>query len=122
MEEPQPFTWTCHVCGDERPDEKVAVAKHKHTYPTGVEIEENVRYCSDRAECERIANLNGHPALSERRVNETLRQIISTQESTIKIEEERISLAHSMTRWSFVLGVEITAVVFIVVTLVVAII
>lgn len=38
--------WTCHVCGDERPDAKTSVAKHQ----VGI-VGVNVRYCNDRAEC-----------------------------------------------------------------------
>lgn len=43
-------TWTCHVCGDERPDDKIGV--HKRTKKMGpVEFQENVRYCNDRDSC-----------------------------------------------------------------------
>jgi hypothetical protein len=41
------LTWTCHICGDERPDEMIGVFKHYH--PGG--LQENVRYCLDRAGC-----------------------------------------------------------------------
>lgn len=44
------LTWTCHVCGEERPDEKISVYSRDHVR-NGVPIRENVRYCNDRPEC-----------------------------------------------------------------------
>lgn len=43
-------TWICHVCGKERPDERISVYSTKKLYH-GVEIQENVRYCNDRPSC-----------------------------------------------------------------------
>jgi hypothetical protein len=43
-------TWTCHVCGDERPDEKISVHSKVVTLG-GIKVKQNVRYCNDRAEC-----------------------------------------------------------------------
>ena len=48
------LTWTCHVCGKERPDDKISV------YTTsvdrgGIEIKQNVRYCNDNPDCRRDA-------------------------------------------------------------------
>jgi hypothetical protein len=44
------LNWTCHVCGDERPDDKISV--HSTTKVTGaIEIKQNVRYCNDRVDC-----------------------------------------------------------------------
>lgn len=43
-------TWTCHSCGDERPDALIAVL----TYPLagfGGMAERNWRYCKDRPAC-----------------------------------------------------------------------
>jgi hypothetical protein len=47
-------TWTCHICGDERPDAMISV----HTRDVSHELDlkpgsaqENVRYCNDRPEC-----------------------------------------------------------------------
>jgi len=42
-------SWTCHVCGDERPDGRISV----HTKPLpGIEhATQNIRYCNDRPEC-----------------------------------------------------------------------
>jgi hypothetical protein len=42
--------WTCHVCGDERPDKRIGVYKTKVT-AMGVEITQQVRHCNDRDEC-----------------------------------------------------------------------
>jgi hypothetical protein len=44
------LTWTCHVCGDERPDAQISVAKF-HARPRRVAIGFNVRHCNDRAQC-----------------------------------------------------------------------
>lgn len=47
------MTWSCHVCGDERPDEAIAVLSRRYrSAKTGVEMQENVRYCRDRPGCE----------------------------------------------------------------------
>lgn len=46
------LTWTCHVCGEERPDNKISVHKRIHKYPNGVTMGVNTRYCNDRPECE----------------------------------------------------------------------
>ena len=45
-----PIEWTCHVCGELRPDDKISVYSRtisKHDIP----ITENVRYCNDNPEC-----------------------------------------------------------------------
>lgn len=45
-------TQTCHVCGEMRPDDKISIEKHKTVMPgTNMKVEENVRYCNDKAEC-----------------------------------------------------------------------
>lgn len=48
------LTWTCHVCGDERPDRAISVYKRdmsaKFNLPPGT-VQQNVRYCNDRPEC-----------------------------------------------------------------------
>lgn len=47
-------TWTCHVCGDERPDAQISVRQHDRSaafkLPPGTWLE-NVRYCNDRSAC-----------------------------------------------------------------------
>jgi len=45
-----PPTWTCHVCGKERPDDKISVYSQT-TMEHGVEIQQNVRYCNDNPKC-----------------------------------------------------------------------
>lgn len=42
-----PLTWTCHCCGDERPD--AAVSVHKVAVDSVLTV--NVRYCNDRPAC-----------------------------------------------------------------------
>lgn len=48
------LTWTCHVCGDERPDQLISVRTRdisdRFHLPPGT-AQENVRYCNDRAAC-----------------------------------------------------------------------
>lgn len=49
------LTWKCHVCKDERPDDKISVYSITRTFPNGIKVKTNVRYCNDRPECERGA-------------------------------------------------------------------
>lgn len=44
------LTWTCHICGDERPDALISVRKVPAEMG-GVNFEQNVRYCNDRPAC-----------------------------------------------------------------------
>lgn len=48
------MTWTCHICHDERPDDKISVFKTdlsaERGLPPGV-MGQNVRYCNDRPAC-----------------------------------------------------------------------
>ncbi len=44
------LTWTCHICGDERPDAKISVLSKPLGIP-GVEAKQNIRYCNDRQKC-----------------------------------------------------------------------
>lgn len=43
-------TWTCHACGDERPDAAISVWSTWRTIG-GVDVQTNVRYCNDRPGC-----------------------------------------------------------------------
>lgn len=47
----EPTTWTCHVCGDERPDDKIAVHSEGGGSEYVAEISVHVRYCNDRPNC-----------------------------------------------------------------------
>lgn len=54
---PADLTWSCHVCGDERPDAVIGVA---HQPVPGMEgwfpaAHWNVRYCLDRPTCVLVA-------------------------------------------------------------------
>ena len=54
------LTWTCHVCGQERPDEKISVYS-KPLFINGVRCgEENIRYCNDNPECMMKAPVTSH--------------------------------------------------------------
>lgn len=43
--------WACHVCGQLREDKDISVQKNVWKDPVLGKIEENVRYCNDKAEC-----------------------------------------------------------------------
>jgi hypothetical protein len=44
------LTWTCHVCGDLRPDALISV--RSRMVPLGTsKAQENIRYCNDRPTC-----------------------------------------------------------------------
>lgn len=45
------LTWTCHICGDERPDARISVFKKPSVLPGGATMTQNVRYCNDRPDC-----------------------------------------------------------------------
>lgn len=45
------LTWTCHICGKERPDDKISVYSRIITLERNVPLQENVRYCNDNPDC-----------------------------------------------------------------------
>lgn len=51
-------TWSCHVCGRDRPDEKISVAVKEVSkmfgFPEGT-IKQNIRFCNDVPRCKEIA-------------------------------------------------------------------
>lgn len=48
---PDPGSWTCHICGDTRPDDKISVRQHITNADGGFTVTQNVRYCNDRPDC-----------------------------------------------------------------------
>lgn len=44
------LTWTCHICGKERPDAKISVFS-SIKYIGVVPMTQNVRYCNDNPKC-----------------------------------------------------------------------
>lgn len=44
------LTWTCHVCGEERPDRFISVFTTQVLFGE-IPIKQNVRHCNDRTEC-----------------------------------------------------------------------
>lgn len=48
-------TWTCHVCGEERPDRFISVQHNFAELMPGVPVQQNVRYCNDRPACKAAA-------------------------------------------------------------------
>lgn len=65
------LTWTCHICGAERPDEKISV--HHRPLPGKLGEwggRENIRYCNDDYRCYLGALDFTHlPSLREREVS-----------------------------------------------------
>lgn len=49
------LTWTCHICHEERPDDKISVRSHDRVHENGVQFTENVRFCNDRLACQDAA-------------------------------------------------------------------
>jgi hypothetical protein len=45
------LTWTCHVCGEERPDSMIAVYHKPWVFRGEVVGMQNIRYCVDKPEC-----------------------------------------------------------------------
>lgn len=44
-------SWKCHVCGEERPDDKISVLSKAILIGGRVCGQQNVRYCNDRPSC-----------------------------------------------------------------------
>jgi hypothetical protein len=48
------MTWVCHICGHERPDDKISVfttdISEERGLPAGTMFQ-NVRYCNDKYDC-----------------------------------------------------------------------
>lgn len=49
-------TWKCHICGEERPDDKISVVTKPLIINGQVCGEQNIRYCNDRPACIEGAN------------------------------------------------------------------
>lgn len=56
------LTWTCHICGDERPDARISVFTKPLTFPEqenilgpiksgNIAASQNIRHCNDREAC-----------------------------------------------------------------------
>lgn len=43
--------WTCHVCGDYRPDAQISIYSKMSMIGPGIPFQQNVRYCNDRPDC-----------------------------------------------------------------------
>lgn len=44
-------TWKCHICGEIKPDNKIAVLSAPLIIDGQVVGEQNIRYCDDNTEC-----------------------------------------------------------------------
>jgi len=49
-------TWKCHICGEERPDDKISVVTKPLIINGQACGEQNIRYCNDRPACIEGAN------------------------------------------------------------------
>lgn len=45
------MTWICHICGEERPDDKISVINKPMRFDNNVIGQQNIRYCNDKQEC-----------------------------------------------------------------------
>ena len=45
------ITWTCHICGHERPDDKISVFQSDISKNGDGAMLQNVRYCNDKPDC-----------------------------------------------------------------------
>jgi hypothetical protein len=56
------LTWTCHICGEKRPDRKISVLEvdvsKDFEMPPSKAIT-NIRYCNDRKSCRDKAKARG---------------------------------------------------------------
>lgn len=62
--------WRCDVCQRDRRYDEISVAKHLHITPTGVRVEQNVKYCNDTEACERRAKVRSLTELAYGRLQE----------------------------------------------------
>jgi hypothetical protein len=53
------LTWTCHICGKERPDDKISVHS-EIDMGSGITMTQNVRYCNDNEDCINKAKTFSH--------------------------------------------------------------
>lgn len=54
LENLSPLTWACHICHQDRPDNKISVYKTDIGIEQGFPpetMEQNVRYCNDNPDC-----------------------------------------------------------------------
>lgn len=77
-------TFTCHVCGDERPDRLIGVARHSVMDANGVKVVQNVRYCTDRAPCVSEAHVSNLTTLALKRVSRELVVMTAQYEAVSK--------------------------------------
>lgn len=48
-------TWTCHICKENRPDDKISVITKPLVINGSAVGQQNIRYCNDNPECEKRA-------------------------------------------------------------------
>jgi len=53
------LTWTCHVCGELRPDSAISTIVRGYLVgPRAIEIKTSMRYCNDRPACRELAEIS----------------------------------------------------------------
>lgn len=60
---PPGIGWTCHVCGEWRPDAKISVRSRDSSGDYGLPrgtVRDNVRYCNDRPACIESSRTHTH--------------------------------------------------------------
>lgn len=67
------LTWTCHVCGLERPDAKISVFTRVIRFENGVTMRENFMYCNDKPDC--IQNVSSLYFISGREEDSVLMEV-----------------------------------------------
>jgi hypothetical protein len=73
-------SWTCHVCGDLRPDVFISVRRHDKSEEYGMTpgtFMENIRYCNDKESC--IEGSNTHSHFKKKKVLKDPRPTISPE-------------------------------------------
>jgi hypothetical protein len=53
------WTWKCHICKKERPNDKISVHQNTTEFYGG-EMTENIRYCNDNNDCAEKAKSHRH--------------------------------------------------------------
>jgi hypothetical protein len=83
------LTWTCNVCGKERPDAQISVASAVEQFGAGAEMITNTRYCNDNPVCARMA-----PLLASNVLEKTDERVMEIGTRLTKAGAERLRTSH----------------------------
>jgi hypothetical protein len=73
-------SWTCHVCGENRPDRLISVRVHDNSEKLGLPsgtFQENIRYCNDKESC--IGGSKTHSHFKKKKAPKDPRPTISPE-------------------------------------------